>query len=54
VLNQRTDSHIYERPGNYNLKLYVTFQGQRLKLASRHVEIMEPITVATNATRIDF
>lgn len=54
VLNQRTDSHIYERSGNYQLELYVTYQGERLKLASKNVEIMEPITVATNATRIDF
>jgi len=54
VLNQRTDSHIYENPGKYNLQLYVTFKGDRRKLASESVQIMEPITVATNATRIDF
>jgi len=54
VLNQRTDSHIYEMPGNYKLQLYVTYKGERRKLASKSIEIMEPITVATNATRIDF
>ena len=54
VLNQRTDSHIYDRPGNYKLELYVTYKGKRQKLASQNVMIMEPITVATNATRIDF
>ncbi len=54
VLNQRTDSHIYERPGNYKLQLYVTYKGDRRILANESVEIMEPITVATNATRIDF
>jgi len=54
ILNQRTDSHIYERAGNYKLQLYVTYKGERRKLASKNIEIMEPITVATNATRIDF
>ena len=54
VLNQRTDSHIYEKAGNYKLELYVTFKGDRRKLASQNIMIMEPITVATNATRIDF
>lgn len=54
VLNQRTDSHIYEKPGNYQLQLYVTYKGDRRKLSNRNIEIMAPITVATNATRIDF
>lgn len=54
VLNQRTDSHIYDQPGNYKLELYVTYKGERQKLASQNIMIMEPITVATNATRIDF
>ncbi len=54
VLNQRTDSHIYDKPGKYKLHLYVTFKGDRRKLASENIEIMEPITVATNATSIDF
>ncbi len=54
VLNQRTDSHIYEKPGNYKLELYGTYKGERVKLASNKVFIMEPITVAANATRIDF
>jgi len=54
VLNQRTDSHIFKKAGNYKLALYVTYQGNRRMLTNRHIEIMEPITVATNATRIDF
>jgi len=54
VLNQRTDSHIYKKAGNYDLALYVTYQGNRRMLTSKSIKIMEPITVATNATRIDF
>ncbi len=54
VLNQRTESHIYKKAGNYELSLYVTFQGKRRVLTNKDIEIMEPITVATNATLIDF
>ena len=54
VLNQRTDSHIYEDSGNYPLKLYITYKGDQRILYDNNVEIMEPITVATNATRYDF
>ncbi len=54
ILNQRTDSHIYKKAGNYKLSLYVTYQGDRRILTNRKIEIMEPITVAANATRIDF
>jgi len=54
ILNQRTDSHIYEHSGNYQLKLYVTYKGEQRMLYDENVEIMEPIIVATNATRYDF
>jgi len=54
ILNQRTDSHIYEVPGNYNVKLYITYEGNRIELSSQNINIMEPITVSTNAVRIDF
>ncbi len=54
LLNQRTDSHIYKKAGNYKLALYVTYQGERRILTDEHLNIMEPITVAANATRIDF
>jgi len=54
VLNQRTDSHTYKKAGNYKLSLYVTYQGKRRVLTNQDIEIMEPIIVATNATRFDF
>ena len=54
ILNQRTDSHIYDNSGNYQLQLYVSYKGDRRLLYNKNVEIMDPITVATNATRYDF
>ena len=53
-LIQNTSAHVYKNPGQYQVKLEVTYRGERRVLDIDHVNIMQPFTVAANAVKYDF
>lgn len=53
-LVQSTTAHVYKKPGQYQVKLEVTYRGERRVLDIDQVNIMQPFTVAANAIKYDF
>jgi len=53
-LIQNTSAHVYKKPGRYEVKLEVTYRGERRVLDVDQVNIMQPFTVAVNAVKYDF